>query len=73
MGWPVMKRKEDIFWSATLVNLAKDHGVTGVPVEQTTSCVDRKRLWHNWTNVRHNSGMRSAWHTATTPFRAVRA
>jgi len=72
LGWPVMKGKEDAFWSATLVNLAKDHGITDVPVEETTSCVDRKRLWHNWTNVRHNSGLRSAWHTVTTPFRSLR-
>ncbi|MBI1377861.1 MAG: hypothetical protein GC157_10320 [Frankiales bacterium] len=73
LGWPVMKRKEDAFWSATLRNLAKDHGVADVPVWETTTCVDRRRLWRNWRNVRHNSGMRSAWHSATSPFRGTRA
>jgi hypothetical protein len=73
LGWPVMKRKEDTFWSATLMNLASDHGVTGVLVQETTTCVDRRRLWSNWTNVRHNSGLRSAWHSVTSPFRSARA
>jgi hypothetical protein len=73
LGWPVMKRKEDVFWADTLRNLARDHGVAEALVTETTTCVDRKRLWHNWTNVRHNSGIKSAWHVVTTPVRAVRA
>jgi hypothetical protein len=68
-----MKRKEDVFWADTLRNLARDHGVAEALVTETTTCVDRKRLWHNWTNVRHNSGIKSAWHVVTTPVRAVRA
>jgi len=73
LGWPVMKRKEDVFWSATLVNLARDHGVHDVQVVETTTCVDRKRLWHNWSNVANNSGLRSAWHSVTSPFRSSKA
>ena len=73
LGWPVMKRKEDTFWSATLVNLARDHGVEAPVVTETTTCVDRKRLWRNWSNVRHNSGVRSAWHAARSPFRSSKA
>ena len=72
LGWPVMKRKEDVFWADTLRNLARDHGVANALVSETTTCVDRKRLWHNWTNVRHNSGIKSAWHVVTTPVRAIR-
>ena len=73
LGWPVMKRREDVFWCETLENLARDHGVARPVVTEVTTCVDRKRLWHNWRNVRHNSGVRSAWHTVTTPFRRVGA
>jgi hypothetical protein len=69
MGWPVMRRKEDTFWMATLHNLAAHHGVPDAAITETTVCVDRKRLWGNWKNVRHNAGMRSAAHTMTKPFR----
>ena len=72
LGWPVMRRKEDQFWMATLRNLAAHHGVSDADVSETTVCVDRKRLWSNWRNVRHNAGIRSGVHTATTPFRAMR-
>lgn len=69
LGWPVMKRKEDQFWSATLRNLAADHGITDAQVLEDTVCVDKKRLWHNWKNVRHNAGIRSFFHTLRHPFR----
>jgi hypothetical protein len=69
LGWPVMRRREDTFWSATLVNLAAKHGVPDAEVTEETVCVDRKRLWSNWRNVRHNAGVRSGLHTVTKPFR----
>jgi len=72
LGWPVMRRKEDQFWMATLTNLAAHHGVPDAKVVEHTVCVDRKRLWSNWRNVRHNAGIRSGIHTATTPVRAMR-
>ncbi len=69
--WPLAKAGEDVFWSGTLRNLATAHGVPPVSVEIETECIDRARLWKNWSNVRHNSGIRTVWHTVTTPFRAV--
>jgi hypothetical protein len=68
LGWPVMKRKEDTFWSTTLENLATDHGLPACVVTQETVCVDRKRLWRNWTNIRHNAGIRSFLHMLRHPF-----
>jgi hypothetical protein len=70
LGWPVMKRREDAFWTATLVNLAAKHGVPDASVSEETVCVDRKRIWSNWTNIKHNAGIRSFLHTLTKPFRS---
>ncbi len=72
LGWPVMRRKEDQFWMATLSNLAAHHGVPDVEVSQKTVCVDKKRLWANWRNVRHNAGIRSLLHAVAAPIRALR-
>jgi hypothetical protein len=69
LGWPVMRRREDTFWSATLRNLAAKYGVANARITEVTVCVDRKRLWSNWKNVRHNAGMRSAAHTVAKPFK----
>lgn len=69
LGWPVMRRREDTFWMATLTNLAAKHGVSDATVTEETTCVDRKRIWSNWTNVKHNAGIRSGMHTFTKPFR----
>jgi hypothetical protein len=69
LGWPVMRRKEDVFWSSTLRNLAAKYGIDDAEVVESTSCVDRKRLWSNWTNIRHNAGVRSGVHTVAKPFR----
>lgn len=68
-AWPVARRVEDVFWPGTLRNLATDHGVPDVVVSSETVCLDRKRMWKNWPNVWHNAGIRTAWHTVTTPFR----
>ncbi len=67
--WPVSKRGEDGFWSGTLRNLAAAHGIRGIDVVEHTECVDRKRLWHNWRNVRYNTAMRTVWHGVSAPFR----
>jgi hypothetical protein len=72
LGWPVMRRKEDVFWMATLRNLAAHHGVTDAVVGTTTTCVDKHRIWSNWSNVRHNAGIRSFLHALGAPFRALR-
>jgi len=61
-------RKEDAFWLATLQSLAARFGVEGAP-ERKTVCVDRRRQWSRAGNVRHNVGLRSSIHTATSPLR----
>ncbi|MEO8106031.1 MAG: hypothetical protein ABI720_01830 [Actinomycetes bacterium] len=71
LAWPVAKRKEDVFWVGTLTNLAQHHGVAEPTVEEETVCVDRKRLWSNWRNIWHNSGIRSGIHIVTTPVRRL--
>lgn len=71
--WPFLKRGEGAFWSGTLRNVARAHGVPDAAVEEHTECIDRARLWTNWRNVRDNSAFRSAWHAVTSPFRARRA
>lgn len=68
--WPVMKKAEDVFWAGTLRNLAAAHGVPDAAVGEASECLDKRRIWANWRNVRHNAGIRSAWHTVTSPFRA---
>lgn len=72
LGWPVMRRMEDKFWKATLVNVAAHFGVDGVVVEEKTVLVDKRRIWRNAGNVRHNAGIRSALHLITAPIRAIR-
>jgi hypothetical protein len=67
--WPLIRRGEDIFWPRTLKNLAAAHGVHNVAVKVHTQCVDRRRLWKNWSNVRYNAGIRTITHTVTTPLR----
>lgn len=70
--WPLAKRGEDYFWPGTLRNLAAAHGVHDATVEISTACIDRRRLWRNWRNVRHNSGIRSVAHAMAAPFRPRR-
>jgi len=72
MAWPVAKRKEDVFWMGTLHNLAAHYGVPDVEVTEETVCIDRKRLWSNWRNIWHNSGIRSGLHILTAPLRMLR-
>lgn len=67
--WPMARRGEDVFWPATLRNLAADHGVADPVLGSETLCLDRKRMWKNWANIWHNAGIHTAWHTTTTPFR----
>ncbi len=69
LGWPIMKRAEDVFWAGTLRNLATSHGVAA-EVHAESECLDKRRIWKNWRNVWHNAGIRSAWHTVTSPFRS---
>lgn len=61
-------RKEDRFWADTLTNLANRFGVEG-EVETQRVCVDRRRQWSNWRNVRHNAALRSGLHMLGGPAR----
>ncbi|WP_036301405.1 MULTISPECIES: hypothetical protein [Microbacterium] len=70
--WPLARRGEDVFWPGVLRNLAAAHGLPDVAVGEHTVCVDRRRLWANWTNVRHNAGIRTLTHTLSAPFRPHR-
>jgi len=72
MAWPVAKRKEDAFWMGTLHNLAAHYGVPDAEVTEETLCIDHKRLWSNWRNIWHNSGIRSGLHILTAPVRLLR-
>ena len=72
LAWPVARRKEDDFWMGTLSNLAAHYGVVDSVVAEETVCLDRRRLWSNWRNVWHNSGIRSGIHLVAAPIRWVR-
>jgi hypothetical protein len=63
LGMPVMQRKEDTFWIATLTALGRRLGVPDPSVEVTRTCVDSKRQWRHAGNVWHNSMVRSVLQT----------
>ena len=63
--WPGLRRLEDRFWSTTLRNLAAAHGKKHVDIVEEMECVDRRRLWRNWGNIRNNSGIHSVWQLIT--------
>lgn len=59
-------RHENAFWRETLRNLAARFGVTAdVTLEQT--CVDRRRQWRNFGNVKHNAALRTGIYRVTHP------
>ncbi len=67
--WPVVRRMEGRFWKGTLTNVAAANGVHGIPVDETTVCVDRGRLWKNWKNVFRNGALATLFHALGKPFR----
>jgi hypothetical protein len=64
-------RLNNRFWEATLGNLARAVGVAGPVVETQVVCIDRKRQWRYWRNVRNSASIRSARRTLTAPFRRL--
>jgi hypothetical protein len=64
-------RLNNRFWEATLGNLATEVGVAGPVVETQVACIDRKRQWRYWRNVRNSASIRSARRTLTAPFRKL--
>lgn len=72
LAWPVMSRMEDRFWDKTMHNLAAHFGlVEGITVSRQVVCVDKKRQWRNWRNIRHNAGIRSFVYALGAPFRVA--
>jgi len=52
-------KAEDIFWAATLTNLATHLGASNPQPTQTNSLVDPRVQWSEWRNIWHNAGIRS--------------
>jgi hypothetical protein len=67
LGMPVMHRKEDKFWAATLTALGERLGLPDPKVEIKATCVDKKRQWRHANNVWHNSMIRSMLQTLAAP------
>lgn len=65
--WPVLRPGESYMWTHTLRKVAAAHGIGSPDVTQQTVCVDRRRLWKNWRNVRDNAAVHTAWHAVTAP------
>lgn len=64
-------RLNNRFWEATLRKIATAVGVAGPVVETQVVCIDRKRQWRYWRNVRNSASIRSARRTLTSPFRKL--
>jgi hypothetical protein len=66
-----LHRLEDTTWQRALRRAAAHFGAAG-RVETRITCVDPKRQWRRYTNVRHNALVLSALHAATAPLRWIR-
>ena len=71
LGWPVIVARTPSGWQPS-PTWRLTTGWRTPTVTEATICVDRKRMWSNWRNVRHNSGIRSGIHIVTTPIRMLR-
>jgi hypothetical protein len=65
-----LNRAENIQWQSTLRNLAAHFGADG-EVETRVLCVDPKRLWRHYNNIRHNVLIRSALRTPSALVRKI--
>ncbi len=65
-------RANDRFWVQTVENLARSLGVAAPVVEITRTCVDRRRQWRYFGNVRHSPAVNMTLATITAPVRWVR-
>jgi len=52
-------KSEDVFWAATLTNLATHLGASNPQPSQSNSLVDPRIQWNEWRNIWHNAGIRS--------------
>ncbi len=64
--------QEDRFWQQTLRNVAASYEVHDAVVETRVVCVDPKRQWSRWTNVRHSAAIRSSVWMLGAPARGTR-
>jgi hypothetical protein len=64
-------RMNNRFWETTLRNLATAVGISTPTVETRSVCIDGKRQWRYWRNVRNSASIRSARRTLTAPFRKL--
>ena len=64
-------RKEDRFWEATLLALAKHFDAADARFDLQAVCVDKKRQWSSAKNVWKNSAVRSGIYATGAPFRAM--
>ena len=65
-----LNRAENIQWQDTLRNLAAHFGVSE-KVETRVVCVDPKRQWRHYKNIRHNVLIRSALRAPSTLLRKI--
>ena len=63
--------KNTRFWEATLRNLAASVGVEAPVVNAEVTCIDGRRQWHNWRNLRYSATLHSARRTLTAPVRKL--
>jgi hypothetical protein len=64
-------RQNNKFWQATLYNLAAHLGVAVPLVDVQVACIDRRRQWRYWRNLRNSASIRSARRTLTAPVRKL--
>jgi hypothetical protein len=64
-------RQNNKFWQATLYNLAAHLGVAVPVVDVQVACIDRRRQWRYWRNLRNSASIRSARRTLTAPVRKL--
>lgn len=60
-------RGEDWQWRMVLRNLARRVGVEKVRPRVSYECVDRRRQWRQWRNVRGNAAVRTFAYVLTHP------
>jgi hypothetical protein len=63
-------RAEDWMWMTVLRNVAARFGVDAKATKQV-ECLDRKRRWSEWRNIRRNAGLHSIGYALGAPFRAL--
>jgi hypothetical protein len=66
-----LHRVEDKTWQHTLRSVAAHFGASG-EVETRVVCVDPKRQWRQYGNIRYNALVRSALHAMVAPLRRLK-